>query len=58
LRDLSPKHREVVYLRFYANDSMEGIARALGCSIGTVKSRLFHAMTHLRKMKARLNDLR
>lgn len=58
LQDLSPKHREVVYLRFYANDSMEGIARALGCSVGTVKSRLFHAMAHLRKMKARLNDLR
>ena len=58
LQELSPKHREVVYLRFYANDSMEGIARALGCSTGTVKSRLFHAMAHLRKMKARLNDLR
>ncbi|MDB6039864.1 MAG: polymerase sigma factor, sigma-70 family [Verrucomicrobiales bacterium] len=58
LLDLSPKHREVVYLRFYANDSMDGIARALGCSTGTVKSRLFHAMAHLRKMKARLNELR
>jgi RNA polymerase sigma-70 factor (ECF subfamily) len=58
LQELSPKHREVVYLRFYANDSMEGIGRALGCSTGTVKSRLFHAMAHLRKMKARLNELR
>jgi RNA polymerase sigma-70 factor (ECF subfamily) len=58
LQELSPKHREVIYLRFYANDSMDGIARALGCSVGTVKSRLFHAMAHLRKMKARLNELR
>ncbi len=58
LQDLSPKHREVIYLRFYADDSLEGIAKALGCSVGTVKSRLFHALERLRKMKARLGELR
>jgi hypothetical protein len=31
----------VIHLRFYMDDSPEGIAAALGCSVGTVKSRLF-----------------
>lgn len=51
LEHLSKKHREVIVLRFYANETMEGIAAALNCSVGTVKSRLFHALEKLRKMK-------
>ena len=51
LESLSQKHREVIVLRFYANESLEGIAAALNCSVGTVKSRLFHALEKLRKMK-------
>jgi RNA polymerase sigma-70 factor, ECF subfamily len=47
---LSDKHRTVIYLRFYVDDSLEGIASALGCSIGTVKSRLFNALERLRRM--------
>jgi len=42
---LPAKHQQVIYLRFYVDDSLEGIAAALGCSVGTVKSRLFHALT-------------
>ena len=49
---LSAKHQQVIYLRFYVDDSLEGIAAALGCSVGTVKSRLFHALDKLRKMNA------
>ena len=49
---LPPKHQQVVHLRFYVDDSLEGIAAALGCSVGTVKSRLFHALNKLRGMKA------
>ena len=45
------KHQQVVYLRFYADDSLEGIAAALGCSVGTVKSRLFNALEKLRRMR-------
>ena len=48
---LSPKHQQVIYLRFYVDDSLESIAAVLGCSIGTVKSRLFHALEKLRAMK-------
>lgn len=50
LERLPDKHREVVQLRFYADDSIEGIAAALGCSVGTVKSRLFHALEKLQAM--------
>jgi RNA polymerase sigma-70 factor, ECF subfamily len=47
---LPRKHQQVIYLRFYVDDSLEGIAAALGCSVGTVKSRLFHALEKLRRM--------
>jgi RNA polymerase sigma-70 factor (ECF subfamily) len=47
---LSRKHQQVIYLRFFVDDSLEGIALALGCSLGTVKSRLFHALHKLRTM--------
>jgi RNA polymerase sigma-70 factor (ECF subfamily) len=49
---LPVKHQQVIYLRFYVDDSLEGIAAALGCSVGTVKSRLFHALDKLRRMNA------
>ena len=49
---LPTKHQQVIHLRFYVDDSLEGIAAALGCSVGTVKSRLFHALDKLRGMNA------
>ena len=50
VQKLSDKHQQVIHLRFYVDDSLEGIAAALGCSVGTVKSRLFHALERLRGM--------
>jgi RNA polymerase sigma-70 factor, ECF subfamily len=52
IQALPRKQREVVHLRFYVDESLEGIAAALGCSMGTVKSRLFHALENLRRMQA------
>ncbi|MGH7972362.1 MAG: RNA polymerase sigma factor, partial [Limisphaerales bacterium] len=43
IRKLPAKHQQIIYLRFFVDDSLDGIAAALGCSVGTVKSRLFHA---------------
>jgi RNA polymerase sigma-70 factor, ECF subfamily len=48
---LPHKQRQVVYLRFYVENSLEEIAAALRCSVGTVKSRLFNGLESLRKMR-------
>lgn len=52
IETLPVKQQQVIFLRFYVDDSLEGIALALGCSVGTVKSRLFHALDKLRGMNA------
>jgi RNA polymerase sigma-70 factor (ECF subfamily) len=49
---LPAKQQQVIYLRFFVDDSLDGIAAALRCSVGTVKSRLFHALDKLRRMPA------
>jgi RNA polymerase sigma-70 factor (ECF subfamily) len=51
LDELPAPQREAVYLRFYADESIEGIAVIARCSPGTVKSRLFHALRRLAKMQ-------
>ena len=55
---LPPKHREVIRLRFYADASEAETASALGISVGTVKSRLHHALKKLQGMREKLNLLR
>ena len=50
LRELSPAHRVVIQLREYEGLDYAEIARAVGCSIGTVMSRLHYARKHLQKL--------
>jgi RNA polymerase sigma-70 factor (ECF subfamily) len=53
---LPEKHRHVILLRFFEDASLPDIAVVLNCSIGTVKSRLHHALEKLREMKLNLPD--
>ena len=48
LRDLPARQRVVLVLRYWAELSEEQIARQLGCSPGTVKSRASRALATLR----------
>jgi RNA polymerase sigma-70 factor (ECF subfamily) len=52
---LPEEHRLVVELRFFAGATLEEIAAALGCPLGTVKSRLHHALEKLRQMDFAVN---
>ena len=47
LNKLSPDHRLVIVLRFYADLSLEEIAERTGVRLGTVKSRLHYALEAL-----------
>lgn len=58
LERLPDKHRQILLLRFFEDASLPDMAAVLGCSIGTVKSRLHHALEKLRKMKMNLSELK
>ncbi len=49
---LSPDHRQVVTLHHLEGMPVEEIARVMGCSIGTVKSRLSRARENLKRKLA------
>jgi RNA polymerase sigma-70 factor (ECF subfamily) len=56
---LDEQHRNVLTLRFYGGYSYEDIAEILEIPLGTVKSRIFHAVKSCRQMlrqKGALND--
>lgn len=53
---LPRKHARVILLRFFEDASLPDMAAVLDCSVGTVKSRLHHALEKLRKMKMNLPD--
>ncbi len=59
IQALPPAHRAVLVLREIEGLSYEEIARAVGCSLGTVMSRLFYARRKLQKvLGSNLDDLR
>jgi len=55
---LPEPHQQVILLRFYEDASLAEIAAALGIALGTVKSRLHHALEKLRREPSVLNLLR
>jgi RNA polymerase sigma-70 factor, ECF subfamily len=52
---LPEEHRLVVELRFFAGATLDEISTVLGCPLGTVKSRLHHALEKLRQMNLAVN---
>lgn len=55
LKYLSDKHRAVIVMRELQGMSYEEMAKAMGCSKGTIMSRLFHARRNMQKhLKERL----
>lgn len=50
LMELSPEHRVIVQLREFDGLEYAEIAKAVGCQIGTVMSRLHYARKHLQKL--------
>ena len=49
LTTLSPEQNEAIVLRFFEDMSYQEISEIMGCSIGTVRSRIHYAMQELRK---------
>jgi len=56
LTRIQPYHREVLTLYFLEQMSYESIAEVVGCSLGTVKSRMHYAKQSLRKELERENE--
>lgn len=52
---LPEEHRLVVELRFFAGATLDEIAAALDCPLGTVKSRLHYALEKLRQRNLAVN---
>jgi len=50
LLELSPEHRAVLQLREFDGFDYAEIAKAVGCSLGTVMSRLHYARKHMQKL--------
>jgi RNA polymerase sigma-70 factor, ECF subfamily len=52
MAQLSPAHRAVLTLREIEGLSYQEMAKVMGCSIGTIMSRLFHARRRMQRMLA------
>ena len=57
MAQLSPEHRAVIWLKEFEEVSYKEIAESVGCSIGTVMSRLFYARKHLAKLLKDVTNL-
>ena len=53
VRDLPPKQRAAIVLRYYADYPDSDIAEALGCSEATVRSQISRALSSLRSLADR-----
>ncbi len=49
VRDLPEKQRHTLVLKIYEEMTHAEVACLMGCTIGTVKANLFHALRHLRR---------
>ncbi|MFC1793368.1 sigma-70 family RNA polymerase sigma factor, partial [Planctomycetota bacterium] len=49
LTTLSPEQKEAIVLRFFEEMNYQEISDIMGCSIGTVRSRIHYAKRELRK---------
>lgn len=56
LLELSPAHRTMIVLRYFEDLTETQVASALGCSIGSVRSRTHRAVSRLRELMP-ANDL-
>ena len=56
MQSLSPEHRAVLELIFYQELSLNEVAQVLNIPVGTVKSRLSYARTHLCGVLARTEE--
>jgi RNA polymerase sigma-70 factor (ECF subfamily) len=57
LAELSDNHRAVLVMRELEGMSYEEMATVMGCSKGTIMSRLFHARKNMQRMLADLYEL-
>jgi RNA polymerase sigma-70 factor (sigma-E family) len=56
LRELPPRQRTVIALRYYEDLTETEVARIMGCSVGTVKSQASKAISKLRGRAATFSD--
>ena len=52
MRQLSPDHRAVVDLTYFHEMGYREIAEIMNCPVDTVKTRMFHARRHLKRLLA------
>ncbi len=50
IESLSEKHRTVILMHVYNGMEYTEIAKQLGCSVGTIKSRMHYAIKSLRQI--------